>query len=119
MARISDECPRRLLLDDDECVQGGGGIGRGDDAAGLGADGDGRDVVGDRVVELAGQLLALEELDLVHPAGAGLVLVADGRADRGRDQQDQKAGDQGAGRYPVGRRVDHRIQAAEQRPGSR
>ena len=37
------------------------GSGRADDPAGLGADRDGRDVVGDGVVQLAGELLALAE----------------------------------------------------------
>ncbi|MEI2653794.1 MAG: hypothetical protein V9G12_16895 [Microthrixaceae bacterium] len=76
------EGPGGLLLDDDQGFHRGARIGGGDDTAGLGPDGDGRDVVGDGVMELAGQLLPLEELHLVHPPATGLVRVPDRGADR-------------------------------------
>ena len=64
------------------------GSGRGDDPPGLGPDRDGRDVVGDGVVQLAGQLLALAQLDLVELAQPGGGPVADRGAERRREQQD-------------------------------
>ena len=69
-------------------------MGGGDDPAGLGPDGDGRDVVGDRVVQLARQLLPLPELDLVQLAHPGGRPVADRGAERRREQQDD-AGERG------------------------
>ena len=87
------QCPRRLLLDHTESLERGGGIGRGDDASGLGADDDRRDMMGDRVMELACQLLALDQLDLIHPAPTGVVLVADRGADRCGEQHHEHPGD--------------------------
>ena len=43
-------------------------VGGGDRATGLGLDGDGGHVVGDRVVQLAGELLALAQLHLIDLA---------------------------------------------------
>ena len=49
--------------------------------AGLGADRHRRDVVGDGVVQVAGQPLAFEQLDLVELAHPGPGPVAERRAD--------------------------------------
>ena len=69
-------------------------MGAGDDPPGLGPDGDGRDVVGDGVVQLARQLLPLAEPDLIERAQPGGGPVADRGAEH-RGEQREHARDDG------------------------
>jgi len=55
---------------------------------GLGLDGDGRDVVADRVVEFSRELVALAEFGLLDVADAGVGVVTDRRAERGGEQEE-------------------------------
>ena len=56
MARSSARVNEASSLDHVEGLERGFRVGRGEDASRLGPDGDGGDVVSDRVVQLAGQL---------------------------------------------------------------
>ena len=62
-------------------------------AAGLGLNGDGRNVVSDGVVQLTCQLLAFAELDLANLAEPGARLVVDRSAERRSQQQDHEPTD--------------------------
>ncbi len=87
------ERTRGLLLDDGERVHGGLGMRDRDDPARLGPDGDGRDVMGNRVMQLPGQLLTLPEPDLVQLAGPGGGPVPDRGTECCREQQNHAAED--------------------------
>ena len=78
------------------------GVGGGDHAAGLSPDDHGRDVVGDGVVQLAGQLVALTQLGLLDVADPGIGVEADRRTERGGEQDEPVAGDHLGGRSRVG-----------------
>ncbi len=66
-------------------------MGRGEDASRLGPDGDGGDVVSHRVVQLAGQLSALPELDLVELTEPRRRPVTHRRAQRCREEQEEES----------------------------
>lgn len=57
---------------------------------GLGLDGDGRHVMADRVVQLAGELVALAEFGLLDVADAGVGVVADRGAQRGGEAAENR-----------------------------
>ena len=71
---------RRLLLDHLQRLERRRRAGRREGAPGLGLDGDGRDVVGHRVVQLARQQDPLLRLHLLEPPFPGAVLGAHGPA---------------------------------------
>ena len=96
------ERPRRRFLDCRQRGRGTVGVGGGHDAAGLSLDGDGRDVVADGVMELAGQLVALTELGLLDVADPDVGVEADRRTERGGEQEEPVAGDHLGGRSRIG-----------------
>jgi len=81
------QSPRRGLLDGLEGGQCAVGVGCRQGTPGLGLDDDGRDVVADRVVELTRELVALTELGLLDVSDPGACVIADRRAERGREQE--------------------------------
>ena len=98
MARISSSVRDAASSIVASAVCGTVGVGGGHDAAGLSLDDDGRDVVADAVMELAGQLVALTQLGLLDVADPGIGVEADRRTERGGEQDQPVAGDHLGGR---------------------
>jgi hypothetical protein len=85
------ESPGSLRLDDGEGVHRGLRASGDDGSAGLGPDDDGRDMMGDRVVQLAGQLFTLAQPDLIQLADPRGRPVADRGAESRREEQEHAA----------------------------
>lgn len=81
------------VLDGGQGLDGALGVGRRDGPAGLSLDGDARDVMGDGVVQLAGELFALAGLGLVDVADADSRAEADRGAKRSGEQEERVSGD--------------------------
>ena len=96
------ERARRLLLDHARALDGAVRVATpATRPAGLGADRDRRDVVGDRVVQLAGELLALAELTWSSSRSRETVQIAHGGPERRREEQEDERADRVADAGPV------------------